>query len=129
LHEALTPVNSIAEQRLVQSGKGPLRAFERDNKLLIMRTLETGNDDAGYLAKHLDRVARLDENGLEQLAKTLRTEEGEIDSCSYCKQSLICADVRCSLLPADVLFPGLKDHAECFLLSIESCSHADQSAR
>src|SRR5712664_1190498 len=93
-----------------------------------MWTTETGNHDAWYLAEHLDRVARLDEDALEQLAKALWPEEGKVGSGSNCEEGLICANVRSSLLPTNVLFPGLKDHTECSLFPVESRSHADQSA-
>src|SRR6267143_5068851 len=121
-------MHSMAEQRLVQSCKSSLLSFERDNKFLIMWTSETGDRDAWYLAEHLDRVASLDEDALEKLAKALGPKEGKVGSGSYCEEGLICANVRRSLLPTDVLFPGLKDHTECSLFPVESRSHADQSA-
>src|SRR2546425_5440589 len=93
-----------------------------------MRTGETGNHDAWYLAEHLDRVARLYEDALEQLAEALGPKEGKVCSGSYCEKGLICANVGCGLLPTNVLFPGLKDHAERSLLSVEGCCHANQSA-
>src|SRR5712691_1006460 len=93
-----------------------------------MRTTETGNHDAWYLAEHLDCIARLDEDALEQLAKALGPKEGKVGSGSYCKESLVRTNVRRGLLPTNVLFPGLKDHTECSLFPVESRSHADQSA-